>query len=262
MTGAVRRRGSWPRWSTTSLQLMWYSSPSRTMLVRMVVASEEATPGSVTAKDNRISPCRSGSSHWTVCSGGSNSDGTSSVAGVPRGAVRGGGRQAVDPARELGERRVLQVGQPRAFLPQQEKVPQPRRPGLLAQVGQHGRRRPRSALVAFIQLLVEDRLGRLDVAVDDVEQVFPQSVGLAVEGKFIVPSGRSRGGRRALAAALARVEARERGCPVLQVAGDALRDVGPLEGLQHLHVRLRQGRREVAVHGLPHLLLDDMRGRG
>ena len=43
--------------------LRTYSSPSRTMLSSMLVASEEATSGSVIANADRISPSSNGSSH-------------------------------------------------------------------------------------------------------------------------------------------------------------------------------------------------------
>ncbi len=49
--------------------LMTYSSPSRTIEVAMLVASEEATSGSVIAKDERISPASSGVSQRSFCSG-------------------------------------------------------------------------------------------------------------------------------------------------------------------------------------------------
>jgi hypothetical protein len=66
---AIRQRGSpapeihhlWP--------VMTYSSPSRMMLDRMLVASDEATSGSVIAKHDRICPASSGSSHCCRCSG-------------------------------------------------------------------------------------------------------------------------------------------------------------------------------------------------
>ena len=48
--------------------LTTYSSPSRTIEVRMLRASEEATSGSVIAKPDRISPASSGSSHCFFCS--------------------------------------------------------------------------------------------------------------------------------------------------------------------------------------------------
>ena len=49
--------------------LMTYSSPSRTIEVSMLVASELATRGSVIAKAERISPASSGVSHCSCCSG-------------------------------------------------------------------------------------------------------------------------------------------------------------------------------------------------
>ena len=49
--------------------LMTYSSPSRTIEVSMLVASEEATSGSVIAKAERICPSISGRSQRSCCSG-------------------------------------------------------------------------------------------------------------------------------------------------------------------------------------------------
>ena len=46
-----------------------YSSPSRTMRVRMLVASELATSGSVIEKQDRISPSSNGASQVSFCSG-------------------------------------------------------------------------------------------------------------------------------------------------------------------------------------------------
>jgi hypothetical protein len=46
-----------------------YSSPSRRISVRMLVASDEATSGSVIAKAERISPASSGLSQRAVCAG-------------------------------------------------------------------------------------------------------------------------------------------------------------------------------------------------
>ena len=45
-----------------------YSSPSLSMLASMFVASEEATPGSVIAKQDLISPSSRGLSHRSFCS--------------------------------------------------------------------------------------------------------------------------------------------------------------------------------------------------
>ncbi len=44
------------------------SSPSRTAVASMVVASEEATPGSVMQNAERIRPSNRGSSHRARCS--------------------------------------------------------------------------------------------------------------------------------------------------------------------------------------------------
>src|SRR5260370_31904200 len=49
--------------------LMTYSLPWRTMLASMLVASDEATAGSVIAKHERISPASKGFSQRSFCSG-------------------------------------------------------------------------------------------------------------------------------------------------------------------------------------------------
>src|SRR4029077_15669789 len=48
--------------------LMTYSSPCRTILAWMLVASDEATPGSVIEKHDRISPASRGLSQRSFCS--------------------------------------------------------------------------------------------------------------------------------------------------------------------------------------------------
>src|SRR5579863_1789779 len=48
--------------------LITYSSPLRAMLARMLVASEEATSGSVMQKQERISPASNGLSQRSFCS--------------------------------------------------------------------------------------------------------------------------------------------------------------------------------------------------
>lgn len=57
--------------------LMTYSSPSRVIEVEMLVASEEATSGSVIANAERISPSSSGRSHSLRCHSLPNMDSTS-----------------------------------------------------------------------------------------------------------------------------------------------------------------------------------------
>src|ERR1051325_9927840 len=49
--------------------LITYSSPSRTMLDSMLVASEDATFFSVMLKHERISPASRGFNHFSCCSG-------------------------------------------------------------------------------------------------------------------------------------------------------------------------------------------------
>src|SRR5258708_37077446 len=48
--------------------LITYSSPSRSTLVEMLVASDEATSGSVMQKADLISPSSNGISHRSTCS--------------------------------------------------------------------------------------------------------------------------------------------------------------------------------------------------
>jgi hypothetical protein len=56
----------------------------------MLVASDEATPGSVMANAERISPSSSGTSHCSFCSSVPNGEHLH-VAGVGRGAVEASG---------------------------------------------------------------------------------------------------------------------------------------------------------------------------
>ena len=73
--------------------LITYSSPSRSMRVAMLVASEDATSGSVIANDERISPSSSGCSQRLLLLRGAEHGEHLHVAGVRRGAVQRGGRQ-------------------------------------------------------------------------------------------------------------------------------------------------------------------------
>ena len=86
------------------------------MRVAMLVASDEATSGSVIANADRISPPSNGSSHCFFCSARAEQVQHLHVAGVRRGAVERGRRELDAAAGDLGERRVLQVGQPGAVL--------------------------------------------------------------------------------------------------------------------------------------------------
>ena len=79
--------------------LMTYSSPSRSMRVAMLVASEEATSGSVIANADRISPSSSGCSQRFCCSGVPNVREHLHVAGVRRASssARPGARSRLRP---------------------------------------------------------------------------------------------------------------------------------------------------------------------
>src|ERR1700721_4219433 len=65
---AILQRGSPAPEDHHFRPLMIYASPSWMMLACILVASEEATSGSVMAKQDRISPASSGSSHCFFCS--------------------------------------------------------------------------------------------------------------------------------------------------------------------------------------------------
>src|SRR5690606_41264414 len=64
---AILHRGSPAPEDHHFLPLITYSSPSRTMLASIFVASDEATSGSVIAKHERISPLSNGISHSFFC---------------------------------------------------------------------------------------------------------------------------------------------------------------------------------------------------
>src|SRR5438477_9258008 len=66
---AILQRGSPAPEDHHLRPLITYSSPSRTILDSMFVASDEATLGSVIAKHERISPASSGFNQRACCSG-------------------------------------------------------------------------------------------------------------------------------------------------------------------------------------------------
>src|SRR5690349_231065 len=68
MKMAILQRGSPAPEDHHLRPLITYSSPWRAMLARMLVASEEATSGSVMQKQERISPASNGLSHCSFCS--------------------------------------------------------------------------------------------------------------------------------------------------------------------------------------------------
>ena len=74
MTMATRQRGLAAPLIHHLRPFSTYSSPSRRIESWMLRASLEATSGSVMAKQERISPASSGTSHCSFCSGVPNSD--------------------------------------------------------------------------------------------------------------------------------------------------------------------------------------------
>src|SRR5690606_32493805 len=65
---AILHRGSAAPEDHHFVPFITYSSPSRTILARILVASEEATSGSVMLKHERISPFSKGFNHFSFCS--------------------------------------------------------------------------------------------------------------------------------------------------------------------------------------------------
>ena len=136
--------------------LMTTSSPSTTAVAAMLVASEEATSGSVIVNALRIRASQQRLEPLRALLVGAVLQQHLHVAGVGRVAVEDVRRQR-GAAGQLGDRRVVDVGQPlaavgaepRGVLPgvlaRQEEVPQPLRAGLGLQLGDHRQRRPRVA---------------------------------------------------------------------------------------------------------------------
>ena len=125
--------------------LMTTSSPSTRAVAAMLVASEDATSGSVMQKALRISARSSGSSHCCLLLLGAVLEQHLHVAGVGRVGVEDQGSEE-RASHLLGDRGVVDVGQPRAAVGAevggvaagvrlgQEEVPQPLRAGLRLQL--------------------------------------------------------------------------------------------------------------------------------
>ncbi|GAA1037337.1 hypothetical protein GCM10009557_50530 [Virgisporangium ochraceum] len=104
------------------------------------------------------------------------------VPGVGRGAVQGLGREVWAASEQLAQRRVLQVGEAAAEPGVgQEQVPQAGLAGLLFQVLDDGRAGPRVGLRR--DLLIEHRLGRIDVLGHEVGELLVQFRGAFVEAE-------------------------------------------------------------------------------
>ena len=110
--------------------LMTYSSPSRTIDACTLVASLDATAGSVIAKHERISPARSGVSQRACCSGVPYSMSVSMLPVSGALQLKHSGREQRAP-HDLAQVRVLEVGETAVvMLGGHEQVPQSRRPRL------------------------------------------------------------------------------------------------------------------------------------
>jgi hypothetical protein len=120
------------------------------MLVAMLRASDDATPGSVIAKADRISPSSRGRSQSSPLCRAAEVGQQPDVAGVGGRAVQcdRGDKWAVPG--DFGQRRILQVGQPGALGSGQKQVPQAARAGFGFEVFQQrqGRRMISGYLVA------------------------------------------------------------------------------------------------------------------
>jgi hypothetical protein len=85
-------------------------------------------------------------------------------------------------AGDLGQRGVLEVGQPGAvFGSREEQVPEAALAGRGPELVQHRRGRPRERVVHRRELVVEDLLGRLDLCRHEVEQLLLQLLRAGVE---------------------------------------------------------------------------------
>ena len=133
--------------------LITTSSPSTTAVAAMLVASEEATSGSVIVNAERIRPSSSGSSHSLALRRRCRTEQHLHVAGVGGVAVEDQWRDR-RTAHQLGDGRVVDVGQPLAavgaeplgvltrVLARQEEVPQAlrRAPSALSSSSERERR--------------------------------------------------------------------------------------------------------------------------
>ena len=112
----------------------------------MFVASEEATSGSVIAKHERISPASSGFSQRSFCSGVPYRASTSMLPVSGAEQLNTSGAIVAAP-HDFAQRRVFQVGEPRAvFVIRQKKIPKPGGARFRLQFFHHARRRPSIAL--------------------------------------------------------------------------------------------------------------------
>ena len=130
----------------------------------MLVASDDATSGSVIANADRMRAVEQRGEPALLLLGGAEHRQHLHVAGVRGRAVERRRREVAGAAGDLGQRCVLEVGQAGAVLVAgQEEVPEPALAGLGAQLLEHRRGRPGERVVHRLELVVEDLLGRLDL---------------------------------------------------------------------------------------------------
>ena len=151
------------------------------MRVAMLVASEEATSGSVIANAERISARSNGSSHSPSAASLPNWSSTSMLPVSGAAQFRAAGASWIAAPGDLGERRVLEVGQPRAGRPGQERVPQPALAGLRAERlrGRVPRLQAHGSSSSAISRANTASAGCTWV-VHEVEQLLPQLLGARV----------------------------------------------------------------------------------
>ncbi len=158
------------------------------MRLEMLVASEDATQGSVIAKQERISPFSSGCSHCSCCNAVPNWARISMlpVSGAAQLVASDEQRRA---AHHLAERRVVEVRQLDAVVALgHEQVPEAATSGLGLQVFHHRRREMRVS--RFRALVPVHRLGRPHDFRVEREQLVLQLVGAGAGCEVHVASSR------------------------------------------------------------------------
>ena len=131
---------------------------SSSIRVAMLSASEDATSGSVMEYAERMVPSSSGVEPPLLHRRAGEVGEHLHVAGVRGGAVHRLRREHRRAARQLGQRRVLQVGQPGAAVPGQEQVPQAPLARLRLELLHHRRPAPGVAVRLLGHLLREGGL--------------------------------------------------------------------------------------------------------
>ena len=162
------------------------------MRLEMLVASDDATHGSVIAKHERISPSSNGAQPLLLLERRAELGEDLHVAGVGRGAVRGF-RQQRRRAHHLAQRRVVEVGELGAVVAfGHEEVPEVALARLDLQLLHHRRREVRVARLGA--LLAVHGLGRPHDLVVELDEAWPSARrnGRWVRSPSMAPT-RSRG---------------------------------------------------------------------